>query len=120
MRNLVGLGIVAVLAVLALSSVAAAQQRVAYGRAQLQQRRLHQGGHSQNAEPAGTRPNPRAHRRLGRTSKCDAGPRSSHDPAGEAAFQLHKPKTLAQPWGGNDPYQVCDPLGFPLIFSPKQ
>ncbi|MGH7968239.1 MAG: hypothetical protein ACREIC_05865, partial [Limisphaerales bacterium] len=34
-------------------------------------------------------------------------------PAGEAAFKTHKPKTAAQPWGGNDPYQTCDPLGFP-------
>jgi hypothetical protein len=34
-------------------------------------------------------------------------------PAGEARFKLNKPKTLAQPWGGNDPYQVCDPLGLP-------
>src|ERR1041385_3644859 len=34
-------------------------------------------------------------------------------PAGQAAFKLHKPKTANQPWGGNDPYQVCDPLGFP-------
>jgi hypothetical protein len=34
-------------------------------------------------------------------------------PAGEARFKQNKPKTLAQPWGGNDPYQVCDPLGLP-------
>ena len=34
-------------------------------------------------------------------------------PAGQAAFNQHKPKTATQPWGGNDPYQICDPLGFP-------
>jgi len=34
-------------------------------------------------------------------------------PAGEAAFKQHKPKTVEHPWGWNDPYQVCDPLGFP-------
>lgn len=34
-------------------------------------------------------------------------------PAGEARFKRNQPKTLARPWGGNDPYQVCDPLGLP-------
>jgi hypothetical protein len=34
-------------------------------------------------------------------------------PAGEARFKLHKPKTVEQPWSGNDPFQVCDPLGLP-------
>ena len=26
-------------------------------------------------------------------------------PAGEARFKLNKPKTLTQPWSGNDPFQ---------------
>jgi len=34
-------------------------------------------------------------------------------PAGEARFKLSQPKTTAQPWSGNDPFRVCDPLGFP-------
>src|SRR5579863_290098 len=47
------------------------------------------------------------------------GPQNySHDtpmmtPAGEARFKQNHPKTLSQPWSGNDPFQYCDPLGFP-------
>ena len=48
------------------------------------------------------------------------GPQNlSHDPvpamtpAGEARFKQNHPKTPTQPWSGNDPFQYCDPLGFP-------
>jgi len=38
-------------------------------------------------------------------------------PAGEARFKLNKPKSEFQPWSGNDPFRVCDPLGFPRNLS---
>jgi hypothetical protein len=38
-------------------------------------------------------------------------------PAGEARFNLNKPKSGSQPWSGNDPFRVCDPLGFPRNLS---
>jgi hypothetical protein len=41
----------------------------------------------------------------------DANPEMT--PAGQARFKQNHPKTTAQPWGGNDPFQYCDPLGFP-------
>jgi hypothetical protein len=34
-------------------------------------------------------------------------------PSGEARFKANHPKTESQPWGGNDPFQLCDPLGMP-------
>jgi hypothetical protein len=44
-------------------------------------------------------------------TKRDANPEMT--PAGMARFKQNHGKTAAQPWGGNDPFQYCDPLGFP-------
>jgi len=45
--------------------------------------------------------------------KLVMGPYPDMTPAGQAAFKHNQPESPAQPWSGNDPFQVCDPLGFP-------
>jgi hypothetical protein len=108
MRNSVARAIVALLAVLVLSSAVVAQT----------------GGPASNAgyikEGVPKMPDPPGPAPRHDLTGAWVGPQNAtHDavppmtPAGEARFKLNKPKTLAQPWGGNDPYQVCDPLGLP-------
>jgi hypothetical protein len=110
MRNSVTQAIVALLAVLVLSSGALAQ---AQGPAQAPKPAFIKEGVPKMPDPPGPAPK---HDLTG----AWVGPQNpTHEdvppmtPAGEARFKQNKPKTLTQPWGGNDPYQVCDPLGFP-------
>jgi hypothetical protein len=113
MRDLAGLVMVSVSAVLALSSVAAAQQQWPTGVPSASSAGYIKEGVPKMPDPPGPAPKREV-------TGAWVGPQNAtHDevppmtPAGEAAFKLHQPKTLAKPWGGNDPYQVCDPLGLP-------
>jgi len=45
--------------------------------------------------------------------KLVMGPYPEMTAAGQAAYKRNQPESPNQPWGGNDPFQVCDPLGFP-------
>jgi hypothetical protein len=110
MRNSVSQAIVALLAVLVLSSSVLAQ---AQGPEPAPKTAYIKEGVPKMPDPPGPAPK---HDLTG----AWVGPQNAtHDPvppmtpAGEARFKQNKPKTLDQPWGGNDPYQVCDPLGLP-------
>ena len=110
MRNSVTQAVVALLAVLVLSSVVVAQTE---GPAPAPKAAYIKEGVPKMPDPPGPAPK---HDLTG----AWVGPQNAaHDPvppmtpAGEARFQRNKPKTVAQPWSGNDPYQVCDPLGLP-------
>jgi len=115
MRKSVAASIAALLAVLALSSVAMAQARGG--------RRVPEG---YIAEGVAKMPNP-----PGPAPKQDlsgawvgpqdrvVGPFPAMTPAGEAAFKMNKPYVGFQDLKGkeippaNDPFSTCDPLGFP-------
>jgi len=118
MRNSVAKATVALLAVLALSSVVVAQTE---GPAPTPNAGFIKEGVPKMPDPPGPAPK---HDLTG----AWVGPQnSSHDPippmtpAGEARFKLNKPRTAAQPWSGNDTYSlVCDPIGLPRILFAAQ
>jgi hypothetical protein len=113
MRNLAAFVMVAVSAVLALSSVAAAQQQWPTGVPSASSAGYIKEGIPKMPDPPGPAPKRELTGAWVGPQNAMQDPVPPMTPAGEAASKLHKPKTLAQPWGGNDPYQVCDPLGFP-------
>jgi hypothetical protein len=112
MRNSVAQAMVALLAVLALSSAAAAQTEGQVRRAQPDPGYIREGipkmpnppGPAPKRELTGAWVGPQDLSR-------DAAPPMT--PLGEARFKQNHPKTPSQPWSGNDPFQYCDPLGLP-------
>jgi hypothetical protein len=108
MRNSVAQAIVVLLAVLVLSSVVVAQtEGPAPKPAYIKE------GVPKMPDPPGPAPKQELTGAWVGPQNATRDPVSPMTPAGEARFKLHNPKTLSQPWGGNDPYQVCDPLGLP-------
>jgi hypothetical protein len=114
MRDSLARGIVSLLAVLVFSSVTAAQKQ------QWPTGVAGNSGAGYIKEGVPKMPNPPGPAPKRELTGAWVGPQNAMQdpvppmtPAGEAAFKLHKPKTPTHPWGGNDAYQVCDPLGFP-------
>lgn len=111
MRNSLGRALVASLAVLALSSVTLAQTGGVAQRSQAE------GPFVKEGVPR--MPNPPGPAPKRDLTGAWVGPQNfTHDtpqmtPAGLARFKQNKPKSPDQPWSGNDPFQYCDPLGFP-------
>src|SRR5580693_8585585 len=118
MRNPLAETIAASLAVLALSSVVMAQ-------AQGQARPRHEVQDGYLVEGVPAMPNPPGpapkHDLTGiwvGPLKVEMGPFPAMTPAGEAKFKLNKPiarasDRVAQLVPNNDPFAICDPLGFP-------
>jgi hypothetical protein len=115
MRRLVGTAVVALLAALALSSVAMAQGRGG--------RPVPEGYIAEGIPKMPNPPGPAPKRDLsgawvGPQNRV-LGPFPAMTPAGEALFKENKPYVGFQDLGGkeippsNDPFTTCDPLGFP-------
>ena len=113
MRNPVAEPIVALLAVLALSSAVVAQTPDARPRAQ-------QGSTVYVAEGIPKMPNPPGPAPRHDLTGAWVGPQNpvhgtvpAMTPAGEARFKLNKPESVVHLGATNDPFVTCDPLGFP-------
>src|ERR1700740_3474930 len=100
MRNLAGFAVGAVSAVLALSSVAAAQQQWPTGVPSASSAGYIKEGIPKMPDPPGPAPKRELTGAWGGRQTAMQDPVPPMTAAGEAAFTLHKPKTLAQPWGG--------------------
>jgi len=110
MRNFVASAIVAVMATVALSSAVVAQTE---GQRPAPPDGFIKAGGPKMPNPPGPAPKRELTGAWVGPQNAVRDPVPPMTPAGEARFKLNKPKTLTQPWSGNDPFNVCDPLGLP-------
>ena len=123
MRNPLAESIVALFTVLALSSVAAAQtpQGAPRGAAPAVDPAYVAVGVPKMPDPPGTAPKHDLTGAWVGPQKTELGPFPAMTPAAQAIFKLNEPipplgRAAADPYtlgASNDPYMVCDPLGFP-------
>src|ERR1700688_3345574 len=107
MQNFIARMVVAVMATLVLSSAGVAQNE---GQRPAPKDGFIKAGVPKMPHPPGPAPKRELTGAWVGPQNLSRDPVPPMTPAGEAAFRLHKPKTPAQPWSGNDPFQVCDPL----------